>query len=79
MDCSSRDEDIDDGVPGRAAQAFVVEHGGRVRGERRVRLATGGDEVVQDRDPVAVVLVEPVPQGPQPGPAREVRKSVVLP
>ena len=68
-------EDIDDGVPGRAAQAFVVEHGGRVRGERRVRLATGGDEVVQDRDPVAVVLVEPVPQGPQPGPAREVRQE----
>ena len=35
-------------------------------------LASGGDEVAQERDPVAVVVIEPVPEGPEPGPPREV-------
>ena len=35
-------------------------------------LAAGGDEVVQEGDPVAVVIVEAIPERPQPGPPREV-------
>ena len=42
------------------------------RGERRIVLAAGRDEMAQERDPVAVVLVEAIPERPQPRPSREV-------
>ena len=35
-------------------------------------LAAGGDEVVEERDPVAVVVVQPIPERPQAGPPGEV-------
>ena len=66
------DEDVDDRVAGRSAQARVGEHRRRVRRERRIDFAARGDQVVEHRDPVAIVVVEPVPQRAQPGPAREV-------
>ena len=77
FDCSSRMKTSIDGVARRAAQLLSPSIAA-VSGRKRVPRA-GGDQVVRDRDPVSVVLVEPVPQGPQPGPARESAKSVVLP
>src|SRR3954471_11343747 len=38
-------------------------------------LAPRGNEVAEERDPVAVVLVEAVPEGPQPRTTREVREQ----
>ena len=35
-------------------------------------LAAGRDEVAEERDPVAVVVVEAIPERPQPRPPREV-------
>ena len=51
--------------------------GGR-RSEGRVMLSTGRDEVVEQRDPVAIVGIEPVPERPHPGPAREVGEECRL-
>ena len=47
----------------------------RSRREVGVVLATGRDEVRQEADPVAIVVVEPVPDRAQPGPAGEVREE----
>ena len=68
-------EDVDDGVTRRATQALVGEHRCRVRRERGVCFAAGRHQMVEDRDPVPVVLVEPIPQRPQPGPTGEVRQQ----
>ena len=35
-------------------------------------LAAGGDEMAQERDPVAIVLIEAIPERAQPRPSREV-------
>ena len=40
--------------------------------ELGIVLPARGDEVAQERDPVPIVVVEPIPQGPQPGPPREI-------
>ena len=69
---SSRRKTSSHGLARRPAHRQVAEQRRRRRRERRVVLAARGDQVVQERDPVAVVLVEPVPEGPQPGPPREV-------
>ena len=65
-------EDIDRGVARRPARRHVAQHRRRRRREGRVVLAAGGDEVVQEGDPVPIVIFEPVPERPQPGAPREV-------
>ena len=65
-------EDVDRRVAGRPAHGHVAQHRRRGRREPWIVLAAGGDEVVQERDPVAIVVLEPVPQGPKAGPPREV-------
>ena len=65
-------EDVGRGFARRPARREVAQQRGRVGCERGIVLAARGDEVVQERDPVAVVVVQPIPQRPQPGPPREV-------
>ena len=69
---SSRQEHVSGGVAGRARPRQVAEQRGGLRRELRVVVPPGGDEVAQERDPVAVVFVEAVPQRPKAGPPREV-------
>ena len=65
-------EDIDDRVARRPADRHVLEHRRRRRREPGIVLAPGRDEVVQEGDPVPVVLVEAVPERAQAGSLREV-------
>ena len=69
------DEDVEDGLPRRSADAGLGQHReGRWR-ETRVVLAPGRDEVMEQRRPVEVVVVQAIPERPESGPTREVREQ----
>ena len=68
-------EDIGRRLASRTARREVAEHRGRCRREPGIVFSTRCDEVAQERDPVAILVVEPVPQGPQPRPLREIGKQ----
>ena len=63
---------VQDRVSGRTRDAGVGEQAGGPRREFMVVFAAGGDQMVHDRDPVAVVLVEAVPQRSQARSCREI-------
>ena len=67
-----RHERLEHGLAARAGDAGLGQQGRRPRRELGVVLAARGDEVVQERDPVPVVVVEPVPEGPHPAAPREI-------
>ena len=63
---------VQDCVSGRSRDAGIGEQAGGPRREVRVVFAPCGDEVVHDGDPVAVIVVEAVPQGAKTSPRREI-------
>jgi hypothetical protein len=65
-------------IPARAGWPGIGQQRSRRRREGRIVLAARGDEVVQQRDPIAVVWIEPIPQRAQPRPSRKVRKECRL-
>ena len=69
---SSRMKRVEHDFSPGTAGADLGQQAGSRRRECRIVFAARGDQMVQERDPVAVVIVEPIPQGPHPGPAREV-------
>ena len=58
-----------------AAGTELTEERPRRRSEVRIGSTARGDEVMQDGDPVAIGLVEAVPDRPESGPAGEVREQ----
>ena len=69
---SSRMKAVEHDLPPGIAAADLGQQAGRRRRECRIVLAACGDQMVQERDPVPVVIVEPIPQRPHPGPTGEV-------
>ena len=59
------EERVEDGVPPGAVGPDLGEHRGRRRREGRVVFAPCGNQVVEERHPVAVFVIEPIPQGSQ--------------
>ena len=59
--------------------ARSLQHRAVVGANAGIVLAPGGHEVAQEGDPVAVLVVEPIPQRPQPGPLREIGEQRRLP
>ena len=62
-------------VAGRTARSEGTQDRRRSRREVRVVLAAGRHQVRQEADPIPIIVVEPVPDRPEPGPAREVREE----
>ena len=68
-------EDIGGGFARRPTRREVAQHRGRGGCELGIVLSARGHEMAQERDPVPVLIVEPIPQGPQPRPLREIREE----
>jgi hypothetical protein len=66
------DEGIDHGLARRATDCAFCEQGGGLGCEARIVLTARRDEVVHDGQPVAVVVVESVPQRSRSAPPREI-------
>ena len=76
---SSADEGRRARVTARAARSRPPPAAPPSPARSRVVLSARGDEVVQERDPVAIVRVEPIPERPHPASAGEVGKQGGLP
>src|SRR5205823_11705333 len=69
------EEGLDDRPSTRPAGSHLAKQSGGRRGEVRIDLSSGGDEIVDEADPVPIVFVEAIPQGRQPAASREVREE----